>query len=153
MPLQPFNGHEISEELTAGADLDYYIVVKRHATDKTKVIPGSSGAKAIAVVIPSEESMMSDGDGGMIKRRKWKQGEHPTLYDSGTVYVKLGGEVAEDAVVVPGPNGTVVAESAPSFSTEPTKAELDVAFANQKLRIGEVKKAGISGDIVPLRLY
>lgn len=153
MPLQPFNGHEISEELSAGVDLPYYTVVQRHATDKSKVILGATGAKCIAVVVPSEEAMMSDGDGGMIKRRKWKSGETPTLYDSGTAYVLLGGTVNEDEVVVPGANGTVVAEPAPTFSTEPTQAELNVAFANQKLRLGEVKRAGVAGDIVPMKFY
>lgn len=153
MPLQPFNGHEISEELSAGVDLAYYIAVKRHATDKTKVIPATAGSKAIAIVIASEESTMSDADGYRVKRNKWKVGEKPTLYDSGTVYVLLGGTVAEDDVAVPGANGTLVAETAPTFSTDPTKAELDVAFAAQKFRLGEFKRAGVAGDIVPMKLF
>lgn len=151
MPLQAFNGHEISEELTAGEDLAYYIVVKRHATDKTKVVTGTAGAKGVGVTLASEEATMSDADGYRVKRNKWKSGEKPTIYDSGTVYVKLGATVDEDTIVVPGANGTVVGETAPTFSTEPTKAELDVAFAATKLRLGQTKRAGVAGDIVPMK--
>lgn len=153
MGLQPFNGHEIAVELTAAEAIPAYTIVIFNSTDKTKVNLTTAGSQGLAVAIPPEEAMMSDGAGGIVKRTGWKIGERPTLYDSGTVWVKLGANVTAGNICVPGANGLGAEEAAPTFSASPTKAELDAAFLALKSRLGKFIKSGNSGDIVPVKLF
>jgi hypothetical protein len=168
MGLQPFYGNEISEEFTAGADLEYYILVTYHATDKTKVIPATAGTVPIAVTVPSEDDRMPDGQGNMIKRNKYAAGETPTLYDTGTVYVKLGETVTTGQECVPGASGYGYAKddatftdltlgAAPSGSDINTAAnalidEIQAALLLEKSVLGRFRRGGDAGDVVPVKI-
>jgi hypothetical protein len=139
MGLQPFYGNEISEEFTAAVDLEYYILVTYHATDKTKVIPATAGTVPLAITVPSEDDRMPDGQGNMIKRTKYRAGETPTLYDIGTVWIKLGETVTPGQECVPGLSGYGYAKDNATFTdsdlTAPVvpeayaKADIDTALA------------------------
>jgi hypothetical protein len=151
MGKRPFNGHEIALDLTAGVAIPEYTIVAIDATDKTKVNLATAGSQPLAVAIPTDEEMMSDGNGGFVKRTGYQIGESPTLYDSGTLWVKLGGPVNFGDILVPMAGGLAAAETAPTFSASPTKAELDAAFAEPKTRLGKAYKAGQTGDIIPFK--
>jgi hypothetical protein len=101
MGLQPFNGHEIAIELSAAELIPAYTIVKFNTSDKTKCNLATAGDTALGVVIPSDEEMMPDGNGGIIKRTGYQIGDFPTLYDEGTVYVKLGAIVVAGDKCVP----------------------------------------------------
>ena len=152
MALQDFNdAHEIALDLTASEVIPDYAVVMIDPADSTKVKVCTAGSTPLAVSVPCEDEMMPDGNGGFIKRTGWQISETPTLIDSGTVWVKLSGNSAFQDIVVPAASGAVATEAAPTLTT-PTSAEVAAAFANLKLRLGKIYKAGKAGDIVPLKL-
>lgn len=167
MALQPFNGHEIAIELTAGADLDPYIIVKFHASDKTKCIPATAGSAPLGVTTPPLDAMAPDGNGGIVKRTGWKSGEKPTIYDSGTVYVKLGETVTPGQKCVPGANGLGYAQDEPTFTDAAISThsdaninaainglidEIQAARVSDASVLGDYLVGGDAGDIVPVKI-
>jgi hypothetical protein len=142
MAFKPYHGHEMAIEVTAGEDIPYYSLVKFHATDKTKVVKATAGSVPAGVAIPSEDSMGSDGSGGIVKKTLWKLGERLTIYDLGVVPVKLGETVTAGQKCVPGataglayahdePTFTDAVDSeltAPTVPTEYAKATIDTAL-------------------------
>lgn len=149
MGLQPFYGNEISEEVTAGADLEYYIITKYHGSDKTKVIPATAGSVPLAVTVPSEDDRMPDGNGNMIKRTKYKTGETPTLYDEGTVWVKLGETVQPGQECVPGQYGYGYAKDDATF-TDKVAADFDTWALGATPTGTEINAVGnnLAGEVI-----
>lgn len=124
MANKPYYGHEMAIEVTAGEALPYYYLTKFHTSDKTKVVKATAGSVPIAVSVPSEESMASDGAGGIVPKTQWASGERPTLYDKGVVYVKLGETVVAGQKCIPGATaGLAYAQDEPTF-TDATDADL-----------------------------
>lgn len=152
MGLEPLNGYAIAEELTAAEDIAAYLITKYNSTDKTKVNLAGTGDAPLGVAIPNPDEFAPDGNGGFIKRTGWKSGEKPTLYDSGTVYVKLGAQVTAGQKCVPMAGGLGAALAADSFSTSPTNTEVAAAFAARNTVLGEYRKSGAIGDIVPVKI-
>jgi hypothetical protein len=169
MGLQPFNGHEIAAtELSAAELIPAYTIVKYNATDKTKVNLAGAGDSGIGVVLPSDEEMMSDGAGGTVKRTGYQIGEYPTIYDEGTVFVKLGAVVVAGDKCVPMVGGLGAKLAADSFTAwnlaaspantainaagNQTISDILAAFAARDTVIGKYRASGNIGDIVPVKI-
>lgn len=166
--MKPYYGHEITIEVTAGEDIPYYYLTKFHATDKTKVVKATAGSIPNGVSVPSEDSMGSDGAGGIVPKTQWKSGEKPTIYDKGVVYVKLGETVTAMQKCVPGSTaGLAYAQDEPTF-TDAAIATHDDAQINAAINglideiqaartsdasvLGEFMVGGDAGDIVPMKI-
>jgi hypothetical protein len=169
MGLQPYNGHEIAIEVTAAEVIPAYAIVRFNASDKTKVNLATAGDAPLGVAIPNPDEMMPDGNGGLIKRTGYQIGERVTIYDSGTVFVKLGGGVVATAgdkcVPMAGGLGAVLAadvftawnqstHSDGSLNTAGnlTITEIKAALAATGTKLGTYLKSGVAADIVPVRI-
>jgi len=141
MGKQPFNGHEIAVELSAAELIPAYTITKFNATDKTKCNLAGSGDVPLGVAIPTDEEMMPDGNGGIIKRTGWQIGDFPTIYDDGTLWVILGAAVTADQYCVPMAGGL--------------GAGLDktaLTLVNIPTILGKYRVGGNIGDIVPVKI-
>jgi len=169
MGKQPFNGHEIAAtELTASMLIPAYTIVKFNATDKTKVDLAGVGDIPLGIAIPPDEEMMPDGNGGTIKRTGWNVGDYPTIYDEGTVWVKLGAAVTAGQKCVPMAGGLGAAQAAYSFvpwalAASPSNTNINAAgnqtisdilaaFVAKETVIGTYYTSGNIGDIVPVKI-
>ena len=168
MGKQPFNGHEIAVELSAAELIPSYTIVKFNATDKTKCNLAGVGDSGLGVAIPYSEEMMPDGNGGIVKRTGWNVGDFPTIYDSGTLWVKLGAVVTAGDKCVPMAGGLGAKLAADSFTawnlaTSPantainaagnqTITDIEAVFAARDAVIGKYLASGNIGDIVPVKL-
>jgi hypothetical protein len=134
MGLQPFNGNEIAIELIAAEDIPPYSLIMFDATDKTKCRKCTAGSIPIAVAIPPEDMMMSDGSGGIVKRTGWKTGETVTAFDSGTVYVVLGGTVTAGQECIPGSTaGKGYGQAKPALTAPTLTAKVAADFIDLAL--------------------
>jgi len=169
MGKQPFNGHEIAAtELSAAELIPAYTIVKFNATDKTKVNLAGAGDVPLGVSIPTDEEMMPDGNGGIVKRTGWNVGDFPTIYDQGTVWVKLGAAVTAGQKCVPMAGGLGAAQAAYSFvpwalaaspantainaAGNQTIADILAAFVAKETVLGTYYTNGNIGDIVPVKI-
>lgn len=156
MAFKPYYGHEMAIEVNAGEDIPYYNLLKFHGTDKTKLVKATAGSVPVAVSVPSEESMMHDGAGGIVPRTQWKSGEKLTAYDKGVVYVKLGETVVAGQKCVPGATaGLGYAQDEPTFVATTIAdliTEIQAARASDASVFGEYMVGGDANDIVPVKI-
>jgi hypothetical protein len=142
MGKQPFNGHEIAAtELSAAELIPAYTIVKFNSADKTKCNLAGAGDSGLGVAIPSDEEMMPDGNGGIVKRTGWNVGDFPTIYDDGTVWVILGAVVTADQYCVPMAGGLGAG-----------LATTGLTLANIPTILGKYRVGGNIGDIVPVKI-
>jgi hypothetical protein len=169
MGLQPYNGHEIGIEVTAAEVIPAYSIVKFNSSDKTKVNLATAGDAPLGVAIPSPDEMMPDGNGGLIKRTGYQIGERVTIYDSGTVFVKLGAganvTAGDKCVPMAGGLGTKVAADTFTAWAIATHSDSNINAAGNQLitdiaadlalretKLGTYLKSGVAADIVPVRI-
>lgn len=168
MAMKPYYGHEIAIEITAGENIPYYNLTKFHATDKTKVVKATAGSIPNGVSVPSEDSMESDGNGGIVPKTQWKTGDKPTIYDKGVVFVKLGETVTAGQKCVPGSTaGLAYAQDEPTFTdvaiATHDDAKINAAFnalidqiqaarTSDATVLGEFMVGGDAGAIVPIKI-
>lgn len=167
MGLQPFNGHEIAVELTAAELIPSYTITKFNSSDKTKCNLAGAGDTPLGVAIPSDEEMMSDGAGGIVKRTGWKIGDFPTIYDEGTVWVKLGATVAAGDKCVPMTGGLGTKPAVDTFTDAAIAThsdaninaainglidEIQASIAAKDTVLGKYLVGGDATDIVPVKI-
>jgi hypothetical protein len=169
MGKQPFNGHEIAAtELSAAELIPSYTIVKFNSSDKTKVNLATAGDIGLGVAIPSDEEMMPDGNGGYVKRTGWNVGDYPTIYDYGTVWVKLGAVVVAGDKCIPMAGGLGAKLAADTFAAwalastpantainaagNQTITDIEAVFAARDAVVGKYLVGGNIGDIVPMKL-
>lgn len=154
--MKPYYGHEIAIEITAGEDIPYYNLTKFHATDKTKVVKATAGSIPNGVSVPSEDSMESDGNGGIVPKTQWKSGDKPTIYDKGVVFVKLGETVTAGQKCVPGATaGLAYAQDEPTFDATTIAGlitQIQTARTSDASVLGEFMVGGDAGAIVPMKI-
>ena len=112
--------------------------------------------------------MMSDGAGGVVKRTGYQIGEFPTIYDEGTVFVKLGAAVVAGDKCVPMAGGLGSKLAVDSFTAwalaaspantainaagNQTITDIEAVFTARDTVIGKYRASGNIGDIVPVKL-
>ncbi|MBZ2166305.1 hypothetical protein [Methanobacterium spitsbergense] len=167
MALQPFNGHEIAVELTAAEIIPAYSLIKFNASDKAKCNLAGAGDQVIAIVIPDPDEMMSDGNGGLIRRTGYQIGERVKAYNGGTLWVKLGAGVTAGDKCVPMAGGLGTKLAVDTFTDAAIAThddaninaainglidEIQAAAAAKLTVVGTYLATGVTTDKVPVKV-